>query len=340
MNGQEKFMIRLKGDMLLRKTGIIVLICVFILLSYFTIKSAIKVFRSDWQLPKINQQEEVYRLVLITQDVETPFWDKVASGALKQAEENGASLEVWGSYGNNTEDFLKKMEIAIHSKMDGIIIQGLDTEDFKQLTKIKASFYGIPIITVANDVPMSESLRRTYIGSDQYKAGKLIAKQLVSDMGPTGEVVLMYDRKQEFYQTQRLNGIKDFLKDYPEVQIMYAETSDSREQTIASTQDVLNRMPEVDAFIAVSADVVGAMIQEISRRYQVEPYYIYSFDDGPDSLPLLKKGLLDGIIKQSPKEMGEKSVQLLLEWLNGETVPLKSEGYFTEIDILKEKDMK
>jgi ribose transport system substrate-binding protein len=333
-------MIRVKGDILLRKTGIIVLIFVFLLLSYFTIDSAIKVFRSDWQLPKINQQEEVYRLVLITQDVETPFWDKVSSGALKEAEEKGASLEVWGSYGNNTEDFLKKMEIAIHSKVDGIIIQGLDTEEFKQLTKIKASFYGIPIITVANDVPMSESLRRTYIGSDQYKAGELIAKQLVLDMGTIGEVVLMYDRQQEFYQTQRLNGIKDVLKDYPEVQIMYSETSDSREQTIASTQDVLNRMPEVDAFIAVSADVVGAMIQEISRRYQVEPYYIYSFDDGPDSLPLLEQGKLDGIIKQSPKEMGEKSVQLLLEWLNGETVPLKSEGYFTEIDILKEKDMK
>jgi ribose transport system substrate-binding protein len=333
-------MIRVKGDILLRKTGIIVLIFVFILLSYFTIESAIKVFRSDWHLPKITQQEVVYRLVLITQDVETPFWDKVASGALKQAEENGASLEVWGSYGNNTEDFLKKMEIAIHSKVDGIIIQGLDTEEFKQLTKIKASFYGIPIITVANDVPMSESLRRTYIGSDQYKAGELIAKQLVSDMGKIGKVVLMYDRQQEFYQTQRLNGIKDVLKDYPEVQIMFAETADSREQTIATTQDVLNRLPEVDAFIAVSADVVGAMIQEISRRYQVEPYYIYSFDDGPDSLSLLEEGKLDGIIKQSPKEMGEKSVQLLLEWLNGETVPLKSEGYFTEIDILKEKDIK
>jgi ribose transport system substrate-binding protein len=333
-------MIRGKGDILLRKTGIIVLIFVFILLSYFTIESAIKVFRSDWKLPKNSHQEEFYRLVLITLDMETPFWDKVASGALKQAKENGASLEIWGSYGNNTEDFLKKMEIAIHSKVDGIIIQGLDTEDFKQLTKVKASYYGIPIITVANDVPMSESLRKTYIGSDQKRSGELIAKQLVLDMGETGEVVLMYDRQQEFYQTQRLNGIKDVLKDYPDVQIMYAETSDSREQTIAATQDVLNRMPEVDAFIAVSADFVGAMVQEISRRYQVEPYYIYSFDDGPDSLPLLDQGKLDGIIKQSPNEMGEKSVQLLLEWLNGETVPLQSEGYFTEIDILKEKDIK
>ncbi|WP_153126804.1 sugar ABC transporter substrate-binding protein [Peribacillus tepidiphilus] len=324
----------------MRKSVIVILFCVFFTLCYFTIESAKKVFRSEWELPGINQEQPKHRLVLITQDMNTPFWDRVASGALNQAKENGASLEVWGSYGNNQEDFLKKMEIAIHSKVDGIIIQGLDTEEFKQLTKVKASFYGIPIITVANDVPMSESLRKTYIGSDQYKAGEMIARQLVSDMGSTGEVVVMYDRKQEYYQTQRLSGIQDVLKNYPNIKVMYAETSDAREQIIASTRDALNRMPEVDAFIAVNAKVTGTMIQEIGKRYQVEPFYIYSFDDGPESLPLLNQRKLDGIIEQSPEKMGEKSVQLLMEWLNGETVPLNSKGYYTDIFILKEKGIK
>ena len=40
----------------------------------------------------------------------------------------------------------------------------------------------------------------------------------------------------------------------------------------------------MDAFIAVNANIVGAMIQEIGRRSQVEPYHIYTFDDGPESL--------------------------------------------------------
>jgi ribose transport system substrate-binding protein len=323
----------------LRKIGVFILFCIFILLSYFTFESARKVFRSDWQLPKINQQQANHRLVLITQDMETPFWDKVANGALRQAEKNGVSLEVWGSY-SNKEDFLRKMEIAIHSKVDGIIVQGLDTEEFKQITKIKASSYGIPVITVANDVPMSDSLRKTYIGSDQFKAGQYIATQLLSDMGTAGEVVLMYDRQQEYYQIQRLNGIQDVLKNYPNVQTIYAETSDSREEIVAATQDILNRVPEVDAFIAVDAEVSGAMIQEISKRFQVEPFYIFSFDDGTESLSLLKQGKLDGLIEQSPEIMGEKSVQLLMEWLNGETVPLNSEGYYTDIHILKAMDMK
>ncbi|KAF0822408.1 substrate-binding domain-containing protein [Cytobacillus firmus] len=76
--------------------------------------------------------------------------------------------------------------------MDGIIVQGLDTPEFKDLVKVKAAFYGIPIITVANDVPKAESLRKTYVGSDQYLAGQLIAEQLIDDMGHEGKVILTF----------------------------------------------------------------------------------------------------------------------------------------------------
>jgi len=287
----------------------------------------------------IDQNQTQYRLVLITQDIDTPFWDKVGSGAIEQAQKDEVNLEVWGSYDNNREDFLKKLEIALHSKVDGIIIQGLDTDEFKNLTKIKASFYGIPVITVANDVPMSESLRRTYVGSDQYLAGRMIANQLLSDMGTTGNVVLMSDSHQEYYQEQRVNGMQDVLNDYPNVQTLYGETSETREQVISTTQDMLNQMPDVDAFIAINANIAGSMIQEIGNRSQVEPYHIYTFDDGPESLSLLMQGKLDGMIQQSPEMMGKISVKLMMEWLNGETVPLEINGYFTDIHILTEMDV-
>src|SRR5690606_40139734 len=134
------------------------------------------------------------------------------------AKEKGVSLEVWGSYGKDQDEFLRLIELAIYSKVDGIIAQGLDTEEFSNLTAIKAASYGIPILTVANDVPMHESLRRTYVGTDQYEAGKLIAKQLLHDMGTAGKVILMSDNYQEYYQEQRLNGILEVLQAYPEVQ--------------------------------------------------------------------------------------------------------------------------
>ncbi|MDX8360961.1 sugar ABC transporter substrate-binding protein [Cytobacillus sp. IB215316] len=325
----------------MQKIVVFILSFVSIILFYFTFLSASKVFRTDWQLPEtLAKAESDYRLVLITQDLDTPFWVKVGEGALEQAQSEEASLEIWGSYGNNKEDFLKQIELAIYSQVDGIIVQGYDTDDFKNLTKIKAASYGIPIITVANDVPMNESLRRTYVGSDQYLAGQLIAKQLISDMGDKGEVILMFDRQHQYYQDQRLKGIKDVLNSFPHIDAIEAETSLTRESVNATTKDMLNKFPHVDAFIAVNANISETMVLEIESRSQVEPYYIYSFDDDRESLSLLKEGKLDGMIEQSPQEMGKMSVSLITQWLKNEKEQLNLDGYFTDIKVVKAIDVR
>ncbi|RSK27580.1 sugar ABC transporter substrate-binding protein [Bacillus sp. HMF5848] len=323
-----------------RKIATIVIAIICVVLFYYTVESAVRVFRTDWQLPEKSEQQSLNnRLVLITQELDTPFWEQVSSGAKMQAEKDGASLEVWGSYENNNEEFLKQIEIAIYSKVDGIIVQGLDTDEFKELTKVKAASYGIPVITVANDVPMAESLRKTYVGSNQRLAGEFIAKQLVDDMGAFGEVILIFDSSGEYYQTQRLEGIRDYLKSFPNVKIFEVETSDTKEQVTATMKDLLNRMPNVDAFVAVNANFAGDMIEEIERRSNVEPYFIYSFDDDPASLSLLLQGKLDGMIEQSPYTMGELSVNLMMKWLNEEVYPLDLNGYLTDIRMVKAVDL-
>lgn len=319
----------------MRKKIVFLLSALIIVFSYFTIVSATKAFRSTSELPaSLSEKDDSVRLVLITQELDTPFWNKVGYGAKQRAKEENVELEIWGSYGNNEEDFLKKMEIAIHSKVDGIIVQGLDTEGFKNLTKIKAAFYGIPVITVANDVPVEESLRKTYVGSDQFGAGEMIAHQLIKDMGNSGEVIILRDDVQAYYQKERLAGIQDVLEKYPEIDIIIRGTADTNEQVISTTQQLMNEVPRATAFIAINANYAGPMIQEIGRRTQVAPYHIYTFDDGVESTTLLEQGKLDGILAQKPEEMGQESVKWLMEWISGKTVPLNSDGYLTETNML------
>ncbi|WP_080848592.1 sugar ABC transporter substrate-binding protein [Cytobacillus gottheilii] len=318
-----------------KKAALILLSSVLITLCYLTIDSAKKILRSDSQKISSIKGEEQQRLVLITQDLDTPFWDGVAYGAAQQAEKEQVSLEVWGSYNNNEQDFLKKIDIAIQSKVDGLILQGLDTDEFKEMTKVKASFHGIPVITVANDVPMTESLRKTYVGSDQLKAGEMLAANVIQDMGISGNVVLLYDSHSEFYQEERLRGIQKVLSQYQDIKVVLTETAHTREPVIAATQDVLNHYPEAKAFIAVNGNMAGPMIQEISKRFQIKPMFLYTFDDGPELQPLLEEEKLDGIVKQDPEMMGKIGVQRLLEWLDGETVPLNINGYYTDIHIVK-----
>ncbi|KQL32593.1 substrate-binding domain-containing protein [Psychrobacillus sp. FJAT-21963] len=322
----------------MRKKVILSLVVLIVIFSYLTIVSATKAFRLTSDMPtNLPSAKDSFRLVLITQELDTPFWNKVGQGAIKQAQEENVQLEVWGSYGNNQDDFLKKMEIAIHSKVNGIIVQGLDNEEFKELTKVKAAFYGIPVITVANDVPVQESLRKTYVGSDQFLAGKLVASQLIKEMGTAGEVIILGDQEQAYYQKERLAGIRDVLDRYPDIEIFVRGTAETKEQVLATTQQLMNEVPQASAFIAINANHVGPMIQEIERRTQVEPYHIFTFDDGVESAILLKQGKLDGVLEQMPEEMGRDSVKLLVEWITDETVPLDSNGYLTETRIVKAK---
>lgn len=320
----------------MRKKVIIILCMLCAVLGFFTFISAGKAFRSDWQLPAaVPADEESRRLVLVTQELKTPFWNQVGAGAANQADKEGISLEVWGSYGNDQDEFLKQIEIAFHSKVDGIIVQGLDTPEFKELTKVKAASYGIPVITIANDVPAAESLRKTYVGSDQVEAGKRLAEQLVSDMGEEGHVIFLSNIEQAYSQQQRLQGMNEVLKAYPKIEAVLAESGDSNEEVKATTQDLLNQVPEADAFIALNANHVGTMMQEISRRAALEPFHLYSFDDGADISALLRQGGLDAVISQSPETMGSLSVELMMDWLNNEKVPLDPGGYFTDTRVLE-----
>lgn len=323
----------------MRRKVIVVLCSLCAVLGFFTVLSVNKVLQSEWELPEaVKSEQERFRIVVITQELDTPFWKLVGEGAAKQAKKEEVSFELWGSYSKNQEDFLKQVEIALHSKVDGIIVQGLDTEEFQQLTRIKAASYGIPIITVANDVPVEKSLRKTYVGSNHYDAGKMLMEQLVSDMGEQGEVVLLGGAELEYSQRLRLKGMEDSLENYPGITSVYVESGSSDEEAAAATQQALNKHPNVDAFIALNVRQAGTVMQEISRRTKLEPYYIYSFDDGSDASALLNEGKLDGIIEQSPEQMGEMSVALMLQWLRNEVVPLDSEGYITDIRIVEGKD--
>lgn len=325
----------------MRKLVIVLLSAICLVLLGFTLSSFIQVFHYNLSAPADvgSTNKSGYRLILITQEMDTPFWDKVEYGAAKAAGKYGAELEVWGSYGTNQEDFLKYMEIAIASKVDGILVQGLNTDEFNKLATVKAAGNGIPIFTIANDVPIADSLRRTYIGSDHYKAGQMIGEQLAEDLGHKGKVVLMISDHQEDFQSKRLGGILQILKFYPDIEPITVVAGDTREKVVAATNEIMNKEPKVAAFVSVTANNASAMVQEIGKRAQLSKFHIYSFDDSPEIKTLLKEKKMSGIIEQSPEMMGELGVQLMVQWLQGETFPLKYEGYFTDIRLLKADEL-
>lgn len=325
----------------MRKLLIFLLLLGCVVSLCFTVYYFVKVFHSEVAIPGSEGIEEIpYRIVVISQEMDSPFWNQVERGALSAGEELNVSVEFWGTYRSNMEDFMKHIEIAIASKVDGIIVQGLNTEEFSTVTKLKAAKYGIPVITIANDVSMNESLRKTYVGSDHLLGGRMIAEQLVKDMQGSGKVVVMVSDRAEEYQRLRLEGIIDTFANNPNIEYQIVTSGNSSEQIASATKQLLNEQPNTDAFIGVTSDSATAIVQEVEKRSSLDNFHIYSFDDNPETLDYMRKGHIKATIMQSPEAMGTQSVQLMVKWLKGEVLPLNNVGYYTDVKVLRAEDLR
>lgn len=298
-----------------------------------TIRAFVDVMLFDIDLPS---NEETYetnqRLVLITDQMGTPFFDAVIKGATKEADERGVTLEVLGYQNQNEEVLFNDLERSIYAKVDGIIVQGKDTEVFKELTKVKAAFYSIPVVTIAEDVPIEESLRRTYVGSNHYKMGQTLAHVVTEDYQGSETVVVYYDQTRPFYQQERLRGVEEVFAT-TNLNIIKVPLSPSIDEAVLHTQTALNRYPSFDAVLMLDATLSPVVMNEIKRRRQIEPLGIYTFDEQRDLNQLLAKGEIDALIKQSPEKMGALSVEVLSEWINNERDYLEFAGYLTPFSV-------
>lgn len=320
---------------IMRRWMIGLLCAAFAAISVYTIQTLGRVFSFAFSVPAASWEEENRRrIVLITRERDTPFWSELEAGALAAAERHGVSLEAWGSFGLNEADFLRNLELAIASRVDGIIAQGLDVEAFKKLTAIRAAEHGIPVITVGSDVPVAESMRRTYVGSDHYEAGRLLARRLAADLGGEGRAVLIASGRREHFERERLAGLLDVIERQPGITVEVAESGSSNDELVQVVRDRLNARPDTNAFIPVAHHNAGVIAREVGRRFRAADFHIYAFDENPETLQLLRDGLIRGVIAQEPYRMGEWSVSLMVRWLEGIDLPLDMDGYYTDIRLL------
>jgi ribose transport system substrate-binding protein len=320
----------------MKKILIILFLVGFVSVSFFTVYYLNTIYQSSSTILFDSEVEpSKYRIALIAPELNNPYWNKVHEGAQSVAKEHNTAIHFWGSFRSNTEQMLKNMEIAIASKVDGIIVVGMDHPDFLNLVN-KATKKGIPVITISVDSP--HTLRKTYVGSNHYDAGMVIGHQLAKAMNGKGKVGVIIGYDSLGFQQQRLNGFIEGISTYPEVEIVdISPLEENSRQVSLKTKEILNQHPDVQAFVGMSAEDGAGIVRAIQKRSKVEDYYILTFNDTQETLTLLEEGFIDATLTHSPKQMGEKSVALIVQWLEGRQLPLKSH-YYTPIELITKSE--
>jgi|SRR5699024_7013799 len=283
----------------------------------------------------VETKDDTYHFAFIAEEEDNEYWDQIYEGAKLAAANQSVYLDYIAPKKASNEEALTLLDRMIAAKVDGIIIYGMDHQQFTDLVH-KVAERGIPVVTVDADVEQSE--RKAYLGSNNQEAGKKMAQTVLESAEEESNIGIIIGREDSISQQERLEGFEQEIEKAGEAKISARETSDMT--TIGASLAVYQMYkehPEITAIAGLSAlDGAGAAegLSDINPHADID---VFAFDKLPLTLRWMEEGFIKATVDQQPQRMGEEAVYSMVQ-LQGkdyvETPP------FMETTIIRKSDVK
>nr|WP_241402922.1 substrate-binding domain-containing protein [Clostridium beijerinckii] len=264
-----------------------------------------------------------------------PYWLDIKAGAERAAKERGAVVEFLGPTTASTEDGLKLFDMATSAKVSGIITYVQEEGQYKK--KINSAMEkGIPVVTIDSDE--EDSNRIAYVGTDNVLAGQVAGKEMVKQIGTSGNVAIVMGGKNVKNQKERVEGFTQYIKSNSNLKIVDTDSSDAMllEAEII-TRKILNRNDNINALFCTSAlDGIGAAraVKDLNYKDRVK---IICFDDLDDTLSNIRNGLVSATIVQKSNEMGYRAVNIIMDKIQGKSN--KFSKSLIDVNVINKSDV-
>ncbi|WP_028611264.1 substrate-binding domain-containing protein [Paenibacillus harenae] len=299
--------------------GIAVLFLLFACFLLSFLFSTVRIRALIQPIFEVNESMEAARhVVFIAQELDNPYWRSIEAGARDASRKYGFLLDYEGPYRINPEEQIKLLEKAIASKVDAVLLQGLNDPRYRSVIDTTVS-QGIPVITVDTDEPGSKRL--TYVGTDNYEAGKRMGELVAEASSGQGVIAALIGNEASPNQQLRLNGFREVIGRYPGLAVAQVRSSNiSRLQAASETEDILSKYPKVGYLVGFSAlDGIGML--EAAERTSSGQLRIFAFDDLEETLTGIREGKIMASIVQQPYEIGREAIVQLDAHFQGKKLP-------------------
>lgn len=182
--------------------------------------------------------------------LQTEFCMRMDNAAQKWAKDNGVKYKSYDG-NNDAASQLSQVETMIADGVDAIILNPQDADACSACVDA-ADEAGIPIIGV-NTMVNNDKLT-AYVGSQDVSAGEDIMKYMIDYMKEDAfNIVVIEGPMGQSAQLQRMEGIENVLKDYPDIKILAKNTANwSRSEA----------MTLMETWITTYGDDIDAVVSE------------------------------------------------------------------------------
>ena len=258
-----------------------------------------------------------HKVVLVAKSTQTEFWLSVFAGAQAAAAEYNVELTTMGP--ETEEDYETQNQMVAEAVAEGaeaLVFSAIDYENNAAAVDA-AGQAGVKIVSIDSGVDSDQV--GTYIGTDNYAAGRMAAQAALE--GVEGELVVglvNYDESTANGQ-ERERGVRDALAESGRARVAASVTTlveAGRART--DTADLLRNNPEVNMLVAFNEPTSVGAAQAVEELGLSDDVFLVGFDSNVATIEGLQTGSVDALIVQNPYAMGYLGVESAYRLLSGQ----------------------
>ena len=258
-----------------------------------------------------------FSLKTVTNDA---FQQAIADAIEKEVTEAGCKFQlVTAGSETGVATQVTQIEDLITAGVDALVVNPMDANAVIPALQ-KAKEKGIPVVLVDSSIEEGhEDLYVTYIGTDNYAAGKMAASAaLQSGESQICVGLVNYDANSANGQ-EREKGVREILEQLDNVEIVQAMNVFSiAENARIRTEAMLKQHPEINVIIAFNEPTSVGAARAVRDLGLEEDVWLVGFDSNVETVDLLQSGVVDVLIVQNPYAMGYLGVESAYKLLTGQ----------------------
>lgn len=260
---------------------------------------------------------EQHTVTLVAKSTQTEFWLSVFAGAEAAATEYNLKLTITGPETEEDYEAQNRMVAdAVAAGAEALVFSAIDYENNASAID-DAARAGVKIVAI--DSSVASEMVSTYIGTDNYAAGRMAAQAALERVeGELTVGIVNYDISSANGQ-EREHGAVDLLQESGRAEVAavintLAEAGQAKEDTEA----MLAEHPEINVLLAFNEPTSVGAAEAVSALGLSESVFLVGFDSNVVTVDGLQEGSVDALVVQNPYAMGYLGVESAYKLLAGQ----------------------
>ncbi len=240
------------------------------------------------------------------------FYTQTDDGAKCAASKmQGVNVDVTGPSALSIPQQISYFKDLVTKQVDGIDFAASDAKALAPQVAA-AQKKGIKVVTFDSGISPQGSV--ALFATNNTTWAKDAADRLAKKLGPAGgHIGLLHFSPGSQTDIERTGGFINELKKYPKVKIVATGVDNVSAVTgLSLVSNMLTAHPEIVAVYAPDEEGTVGAAQAIQRAHKAGKVQLFGWDAGPDTVQVLKQGLVNSLVVQNPFRMGYDSLVALV----------------------------